>query len=149
MTIGPGDIYWTRFGHNAIVINDRATDRARIYNFGIFDFDSEDFLLEFLRGRMMYLAVGEPLRDFGIYLEQGRSIDVQWLALAPAQRLALREHLEWHVAPENSRYRYDYYEQNCSTKVRDALDLDGLHFKVTKADNRRVHQFAVFLQNAA
>ncbi|HET9484433.1 MAG TPA: DUF4105 domain-containing protein [Xanthomonadales bacterium] len=123
VTIGPGDIYWTRFGHNAIVINDRATDRARIYNFGIFDFDSKDFFLEFLRGRMMYLAVGEPLRDFGIYLDQGRSIDVQWLALAPAQRLALREHLEWHVAPENSRYRYDYYEQNCSTKVRDALDL--------------------------
>ncbi|HVF35461.1 MAG TPA: DUF4105 domain-containing protein [Candidatus Saccharimonadia bacterium] len=123
VTIGPGEIYWERFGHNAIVVRDTVAGDGRIYHFGIFDFESENFLLEFLRGRMVYLAVAEPLGDFGPYLGAGRSIDVQWLALSPPQRAALRDHLEWHVAPENSRYRYDYYERNCSTKIRDALDL--------------------------
>jgi len=123
VTMGPGDIYWERFGHNAIVIRDTARDDATVYNFGIFDFESENFLLEFLRGRMMYLAVGEPLKDFERYLRDGRSVDVQWLALLPSQRLALQRHLDEHVAPANARYRYDYYERNCSTKLRDAIDL--------------------------
>lgn len=123
VTIGPGEIYWERFGHNAIVIRDTASGAAKLYHFGIFDFESENFLLNFLRGYMTYLAVGEPLRGFDAYLGAGRALDVQWLALTQVQAAKLRAHLEWHIAPENARYRYDYFERNCSTKIRDALDL--------------------------
>ena len=123
VTIGPGDIYWERFGHNAIVIRDTASGAAKLYHFGIFDFESENFLLNFLRGYMTYLAVGEPLRGFDQYLGAGRAIDVQWLELTQAQAEKLRAHLEWHIAPANRHYRYDYYERNCSTKIRDAIDL--------------------------
>jgi len=34
----------------------------------------------------------------------------------------LQAFLEWNARPENQYYRYDYYRDNCSTRVRDALD---------------------------
>lgn len=124
VTIGPGQIYWQRFGHNAILIRDRAAGTARLYNFGIFDFAAEDFFLEFARGRMTYLLVAGPVRsDLEGYLADGRRIDLQWLDLDPAAKLALRDALEENARPENAAYRYDYFRDNCSTRVRDALDL--------------------------
>lgn len=123
VTIGPGRIYWQRFGHNAILIRDREAGTARFYNFGIFDFAAEDFFLNFARGRMTYLLVGGPVRaDLEGYLADGRSIDLQWLDLEPAAKLALRDALEENARPENAAYRYDYFRDNCSTRVRDALD---------------------------
>jgi hypothetical protein len=123
VTIGPGRIYWQRFGHNAILIRDREAGTARLYNFGIFDFAAEDFFLNFARGRMTYLLVGGPVRaDLEGYLADGRSIDLQWLDLEPAAKLELRDALEENARPENAAYRYDYFRDNCSTRVRDALD---------------------------
>lgn len=123
VTIGPGDIYWTRFGHNAIVITDRRSGEARFYNYGIFDFAQKDFFLNFIRGRMQYLAVAEPFdRALVQYRHEGREITQQHLNLSPAQRVQLKQFLDWNVAPENSAYFYDYYVNNCSTKVRDAID---------------------------
>lgn len=37
-------------------------------------------------------------------------------------RRELQEFLEWNERPENRFYHYDYYRDNCSTRVRDALD---------------------------
>lgn len=123
VTIGPGDIYWTRFGHNAIVVTDRVTGEASFYNYGIFDFAQTDFFLNFIRGRMQYLAVAEPFdRALVQYRREGRAITLQRLNLSPAQRVELKRFLEWNVAPENAAYYYDYYLNNCSTKVRDAID---------------------------
>ena len=123
VTIGPGELYWERFGHNAILVRDRAADTATLYNYGMFDFAQPNFLLNFLRGRMLYSMLGRPAdADLAPYARMGRWIDVQELNLAPAQRAALREFLAWNERPENAEYRYDYFEANCSTKVRDALD---------------------------
>jgi len=124
VTIGPGQIYWQRFGHNAILIRDRAAGTARIYNFGVFDFAAEDFFVNFARGRMTYLLVAGPVQaDLDGYLADGRSVDLQWLNLDPAAKLALRDALTVNARPENAAYRYDYFRDNCSTRVRDALDL--------------------------
>lgn len=123
VTIEPGAVYWERFGHNAIVIRDRATGRSTLYNFGIFDFSQANFLVNFARGLMTYLGVAEDY-DGALdgYVRQGRAITTQVLNLAPAQRAALQAYLDTAVAPENAAYRYDYYANNCSTRVRDALD---------------------------
>ena len=123
VTVGPGEVYWERFGHNAILFQESRTGETRLYHFGVFDFGAEDFFLEFIRGRMAYLAVRASTRELHAYRAHGRSVDVQWLRLDPPQAHALLEHLDEHVQPENARYRYHYYEQNCSTKLRDALDL--------------------------
>jgi hypothetical protein len=57
------------------------------------------------------------------YAAEGRRIWLQELDLTPAQRLKLRAFLEWNIRPENAGYAYDYYRDNCSTRIRDALDL--------------------------
>lgn len=123
MTIGPGEIYWQRFGHNAIVIHDPATGESLSYNYGMFDFEEADFFVNFLRGRMTYQITAEdPLEEIEWYSAEGRSITRQDLRLSPVQARALKAYLEKNLLPENRHYRYDYFTSNCSTRVRDALD---------------------------
>ena len=123
MTMGVGERVWERFGHNAILVEDRLHGTARAYNYGMFDFRQENFLLNFVKGRMWYWMQGFDLAStLRIYVRDNRSVWVQELNLTPAERLALTRFLEWNERPENRFYRYDYYRDNCSTRVRDAID---------------------------
>jgi hypothetical protein len=123
ITIGPGAEVWERFGHNAIMVEDTSTGEARWYNYGMFDFNAADFWPRFLKGDMRYWMAGGDVRsELGAYVERNRSVWVQELDLTPPERLALKQFLEWNVLPENRFYHYDYYYDNCSTRVRDALD---------------------------
>ncbi|MEO5561323.1 MAG: DUF4105 domain-containing protein [Dokdonella sp.] len=123
LTIGPGEVFFERFGHNAIVVRDPAGEESEAYNYGIFDFDQQDFLLNFARGRMLYrMAVDALDDDVAMYRDEGRQITEQNLNLTPEQARSLVTFLEWNAQPQNAQYRYDYFEANCSTRVRDALD---------------------------
>ena len=139
ITFGPGTEVWERFGHNAIMIHDRTTGQSLLYNYGIFDFDQKDFFLNFARGRMMYRAAADPTaEELPIYREEGRWIVEQDLNLEAPQRAKLAAFLEWNVRPENSEYRYDYFTANCSTRIRDALDVavDGAIRQQTTSPSR-------------
>ena len=123
VTFGPGRIYWERFGHDAIIVHEPAAGESIVYNYGVFDFEQKNFLLNFARGRMQYQLIAEPLdADLSMYASEGRSVTVQVLNLNPAQARWLATFLAWNAQPENARYRYDYFLNNCSTKVRDALN---------------------------
>lgn len=124
MTMQPGAEYWARFGHNALLVDLQDGSEPLSYNFGYFDFEQPGFLARFLRGDMRYLAVALPLsRDLAGYASERRGVRVQWLNLDADQADRLIRHLRTHVLPENAEYRYDYFTANCSTKVRDALDI--------------------------
>jgi hypothetical protein len=56
------------------------------------------------------------------YRADNRSIRQQVLALSPVEKAALREFLQWNAREENKYYRYDYYSDNCATRLRDALN---------------------------
>lgn len=123
MTMGVGAEVWERFGHNAIVVEDRLRGTSTAYNYGMFSFRQENFLLRFLQGRMNYWMAGYPTDDdVPRYIAAERSVWRQELNLTPAQRLVLKRLLQINALPENAYYRYDYYRDNCSTRVRDALD---------------------------
>lgn len=123
VTVEPGAVYWQRFGHNAILLRERASGRSVSYNFGYFDFAQQDFLLRFLTGHMLYQAVAlDGDADLAGYVAAGRRVWVQQLRLPDDAALALAQALHTHVQPHNRDYRYDYYTINCSTKVRDALN---------------------------
>ena len=142
VTFGPGEIYWERFGHNAIWLREPAAGLDHTFNFGYFDFDQEDFFLRFMRGRMLYFSVAQPaMREFEFYSGDNRSIRAQKLNLSPAQYLQLRDYLLNDIRPENRDYRYDYYLNNCSTRIRDALDiaLDGALSSRTKGMPARLN----------
>jgi hypothetical protein len=122
-TYGPGTVYWERFGHDALVITDTASGEAYAFNYGMFDFNQKDFYLNFARGIMIYRAAAWPVADdLQEYSGEGRSITALRLNLSPDQRATLRDFLVWNVQPQNSRYRYRYFADNCTTRVRDALD---------------------------
>jgi hypothetical protein len=123
VTMGQGDVIYERFGHNAIWVHDSLRHRDIQYNYGLFDFRQEHFILRFVQGRMLYAMGGlDAAASMADYAAHNRSIWVQELNLTPAQRADLRDFLEWNALPENRNYRYDYYRDNCSTRVRDALD---------------------------
>lgn len=123
VTMGVGEHVWEMFGHNAIWVHDAARGTDRAYNYGLFDFREHNFLLHFIQGRMQYWMAGLDLDAMvESYRRADRSVWVQELNLTPAERLTLRDFLEWNERPENRYYRYDYYRDNCSTRVRDALD---------------------------
>ena len=123
MTMGPGKQVWERFGHNAIWIHDPIRGTDQTYNYGLFDFHQENFLLRFIQGRMWYWMQGFPAQAYvAQYRRANRSVWVQELEIAPPARRQLQEFLEWNERPENRFYHYDYYRDNCSTRVRDALD---------------------------
>jgi len=123
LTMGPGDAVWERFGHNALRVVDTFAGTDVSYNWGIFDFQQEDFIPRFLRGEMLYSMAPFPTeRMVASYVRSDRSVVLQELNLTPSQRAALRDYAEWNSLPENRDYRYDYFLDNCSTRVRDVLD---------------------------
>ena len=123
VTMEPGGIFFERFGHNALLVQDDAAGTATSYNFGYFDMDEPDFFGNFVRGHMKYWLVALPLDDdLARYAQTGRGVGVQWLDLTPEAATALAAALADNARPENAQYRYDYYTSNCSTKVRDAID---------------------------
>jgi hypothetical protein len=123
MTYGPGDIYWERFGHDALEVRDTVSGESIAFNYGVFDFDQKGFLLNFARGIMAYRMDAETTQsDIDFYAGEGRYVRRQRLALNDEQKERLRRFLLWNIRPENAGYHYDYYVDNCTTRVRDALD---------------------------
>jgi hypothetical protein len=123
MTFGPGRQVWERFGHNAIWIHDPAAGTDEAYNYGLFDFNQENFLLRFVRGQMWYWMAGFPAQRYvAQYERDNRSVWIQELELPARAKVQLQEFLRWNAEPEHRFYHYDYYRDNCSTRVRDAID---------------------------
>lgn len=121
-TMLPGEIFFERFGHNAIVVDYPGAEPIS-YNFGIFDPGEPDFVGRFVRGDMVYRLAELPWRDdLGYYLQTGRGVKIQWLDLTPAQAEGMARALAENALPQNARYRYDYFTDNCATRVRDAVD---------------------------
>jgi hypothetical protein len=129
LTMGVGKEIWEQFGHNAIWIRDMSRPPSAgggtdsVYHWGLFDFSQPNFIPRFLKGEMLYSMGGFTLAStMDDYHRLDRSVWAQELDLTPAQKLALRDYIRWNEQPQNRGYYYDYYRDNCSTRVRDALD---------------------------
>lgn len=123
MTIGQGDYIYEKFGHNAILIRNDAGTIDVAYNYGMFSFEQQGFVAKLLRGRMEYWMAGfDGARMIDGYISTNRSVWLQELNLRAGQKIELLRFLDWNAQPENRFYRYDYYRDNCSTRVRDALN---------------------------
>lgn len=123
VTVGPGDAIWERFGHNMIRVRDTDGPADVVYNWGVFDFDKPNFVGNFVQGRMLYTMqrwrTGETLEE---YRQQNRHVYEQRLNFTQEQVIELLRRCEENARPENADYRYDYFKDNCSTRVRDMLD---------------------------
>ncbi len=116
ITIGPGHAFWSAFGHTAIAIEND------VYGFGYFSFE-DDVITEFISNRMQYeLGVSDINRELFLAEQQNRDFSMVQLNLSSTQVKQVEDYLKWHNQPENQAYHYDYFLNNCSTKVRDILN---------------------------
>lgn len=122
VTFGPGPAVWERFGHNALWIRDTVSGENYAWDYGRFAF-GDGFLTEFARGKLLYwMGKDDGVALVNAYVRRQRSVYLQELNLTPVERVALRNFLDGAFAVDRGRYRYDYYRDNCSTRIRDAID---------------------------
>ncbi len=123
LTFGPGDHPFFKFGHNAILIR-RDGARGLVFNYGTFAFDSPALIPKFLKGRLNYwLSVSGEDDTLMTYQESNRSIEAQELDLTGAQKQDMLARLRQNARPDKREYLYDYFWDNCSTRVRDMVDV--------------------------
>ena len=121
ITCGPGyeEIYEV-FGHTAIRIIDSNRNTDLVYNYGTFNGFEKDFELKFMRGKLLYYLSVYPFREFlPEYQERKRSVSEQVLLLNDGQKKEFASYLDWNAEPANAAYKYDFFYDNCATRIRD------------------------------
>ncbi|MEX2182723.1 MAG: DUF4105 domain-containing protein [Gemmatimonadaceae bacterium] len=123
LTIGQGDLVFENFGHNALRVQDPSIGLDIAYNWGSFSFEQPRFIRRFLSGDTQYWVEGIATdRLVQAYVFRDREIHEQELNLTPAQRTELAALAAENALEANKYYRYDYFRDNCSTRLRDILD---------------------------
>ncbi|MFP2896986.1 DUF4105 domain-containing protein [Corallococcus sp. 4LFB] len=123
VTFSPGDDVFSWWGHGSLVVEDRARNMQRLYNYGMYSFDDQT-VVRFAKGRLEFW-VGESSVNgtFRFYKSEGRDVRVQELNLTPEQRVTVAKKLADNVLPENRDYLYEHYSDNCVTRLRDMIDV--------------------------
>ncbi len=123
LTASAGPDLYSVFGHSALWVYDPLNGIDEVYNWGTFDFDTPNFYPLFIRGRLLYMLTVTPLNSFLYsYMIDGRSVHEQVLNLKPGEKQAIYDFLQINRQPENIHYFYDFFYDNCATRVRDLID---------------------------
>ncbi|MDX2134039.1 MAG: DUF4105 domain-containing protein [Saprospiraceae bacterium] len=123
LTGSAGKDLYSIFGHSAIRVTDPALQLDRCYNYGTFDLEQPNFYLLFLRGKLLYFLNPERYRDLVYsYSIEERNIQEQVLNLNDSMRQRLFELLQENLKKENRYYLYDFFYDNCSTRIRDLFE---------------------------
>lgn len=138
----PNEVY-SAFGHSAFRVHDPAQGIDYAFNYGVFNFDQPNFYLNFARGRNYYMLAVYHYEDFEWpYIRDQRYVHEQVLQLTPSQKEKIFSFLMWNAQPENRTYRYDYYHDNCATKIRDVLvDQLGSDLRMDSSFLKAEHSF--------
>ena len=123
LTILPGDQVYAEFGHSAIRIHDPQRRVDVLYNYGTFNFNDPMFVPKFTYGQLDYFLTTQQYAPMvRRYRQMERPVIEQHLNLTPEQVQRLFRFLQINARPENRMYRYDFLFDNCSTRVRDAME---------------------------
>jgi hypothetical protein len=122
--MGPGDELYFWWGHIGLVIDDAKTGQSRFYDWGIFSFENDHFFTNFAFGRLLYSCGVSPSRqNINAYIYTNRDVTLYTLDLPPEKREEVWRFAENNVLPENRDYFYHHFKDNCSTRIRDIIDL--------------------------
>ena len=123
ITVGLADEVHSLYGHTALRIQDYKSNTDLVYNYGMFDFNTENFVGKFTKGDLQYYAAAYPYPDFEYsYKEDNRSIYEQVLNLTRIEKQLLISKLNASLLPENTFYTYKFIDRNCTTKVIDIVN---------------------------
>lgn len=123
LTCSPGQEVYSLYGHTAIRVTDRRAGTDLVFNYGVFDFNSEYFLWRFVLGQTDYICMAAPW-DYFVreYENRGSSVVSQVLNLTEEEALKVRDYLYNNIREENRIYRYNFLTNNCTTRVMDCVD---------------------------
>ena len=122
LTCAPGEDVYTAWGHTAIRIIDSAKQTDVVYNFGTFDFNTPNFLAEFVKGNLNYFLSADDFQNFiAEYQYYGRSIKEQVLILSDAEKIKWQNALQKNLEGNNRYYLYNFITDNCTTRVKDGF----------------------------
>ena len=123
LTCGAGTETYSIYGHSAlrVVIPEKKIDT--VYNWGVFDFSTPNFAWKFAKGRLDYMVRGESLQSFlRTYFYEQRYVLSQKINLDSNETGKLLSLINENLKPENVKYRYDFFYDDCSTRIRDLLE---------------------------
>lgn len=122
LTCTPGEELYSTFGHSAYRVIDSNSVTDIVYNYGTFNFDDDGFYAKFVRGKLLYYVSTEYFRDFKYaYQSTNRGITEQVLNLSADEKNSIRHFLNENIREENKYYKYDFFFDNCTTRLRDIL----------------------------
>ncbi len=123
ITVGPGSDLYSKFGHSAIRLNDPDQNLDIAYNYGTFDFNTPNFYPKFVQGKLDYMLSVDPTKPLlRYYFRTGREVIEQQLFLSQSEVQYLADFLAENYKPENRTYQYDFFYDNCATRIRDVLE---------------------------
>jgi hypothetical protein len=123
LTASPGQELYSAFGHSAVWVHDPENGIDEVYNYGTFDFEAKNFYFNFVMGRLNYkLAVTNLNHFLAEYYYEGRGIEEQVIDLSSEEMNNVYEFLLWNRQPGNEYYLYDFFFDNCATRIRDFFD---------------------------
>lgn len=128
LTCGPSKSVHAVYGHTAIRVKDPQRRMDAVFNYGVFSFNAPNFVYRFAKGKTDYMLAVESYADFYEgYTRRGRSIDEQVLNLVQKEKQQMLDFLIENAKPENREYRYNFFHDNCATRVRDVVEnqVDG------------------------
>lgn len=122
-TCGKGAELYSTFGHTAIRIKDSVNNLDVVYNYGAFDFRTENFYLKFVKGDLQYFMIATSYEEF-IYEYQydNREVIEQTLDFSTNQKQQLFERLNASLLSEERTYTYKFIDKNCTTMVVEKID---------------------------
>ena len=122
LTCSPGEELYSTFGHSAIRIVDSNSVVDYVFNYGTFDFNDPNFYIKFVKGKLLYFVSLERTNDFiDFYKYENRSVSEQVLSLSAAEKLSIKNALIENLKEENKFYKYDFFLDNCTTRLRDII----------------------------
>lgn len=138
ITCSPGTATYSIYGHSALRVQIHSSGYDMVYNWGVFDFDTPHFVWKFAKGRLNYMLGVYPYELFlREYLTERRSVYSQKVNLEPEELKQLMDLLEENLKPENIYYRYDFFYDNCSTRIRDLFEKIFSGRLIYPPDNKR------------
>ncbi len=122
LTCTPGEELYSTFGHSALRVIDSSSLNDIVFNYGTFNFDDDGFYLKFVRGKLLYYVSPENFEDFKYgYQETNRGITEQVLNLSAEEKIKIQQALFENIKEENKYYKYDFFFDNCTTRLRDII----------------------------
>ena len=132
MTCWPGNEAYSLYGHTGLRYCDEEKGLDIVFNYGYFDFDSPNFAWRFILGQTDYMVGAVDYDHFcQEYIQRGSPVVEQVLELTPEQENELLDILVDNCSVMNRTYRYNYFYNNCTTKIRDKVEqvVDSLSYE--------------------